>query len=200
MSHVYFKYKSVLLFLSPASSYEIRFERTRSLLQEVVRNDSSTADRDHMIVDSDIIEGDLNSPLPAGQTETIFLRVRPEHYRSLCWYAVKVIHVGGRISQKSKLVPVSIYYDPALFAVDNTTTATNDQDCDARVTTTPMIIYTLIGTNVVLVAILASIIGLYLYHRRSTVDKQVNVEWGNVELDNVEPGNVQLGDVEQAIV
>ena len=66
----------MLLFLSPASSYEIRLERTRTRLREIVGNDSSTVDRDHMIVDSDVIEGDLNSPLPAGQKETIVIRVK----------------------------------------------------------------------------------------------------------------------------
>ena len=206
----------MLLFLSPASSYEIRFERTRSRLQEVVGNDSNIVDRDHMIVDSDVIKGDLNLPLPAGQKETILLRVRPENYRSWWWYAVKVIHISGRISQKSNLVQVAIYYDPAIFAVDNITTATNDQGCDAqvstttapndqgcdaRVSTTPMILYTSIGTNVVLVTIILTyIVGLYLYHRRSTVDKQVNVEGYNVQGENVHIDNVQLGDVEQAIV
>ena len=184
----------MLLFLSAASSYEIRFERTRTRLREVVGNDSSTVDRDHMIVDSDVIEGDLNYPLPAGQKETIVIRVRPENYRSRWWYAVKVIHIGGRISRKSNLVQVAINYDPAVFAADDTTTtASNDQGCDSRVSTSPMMLYMSIGSTVVLLTILASILGLYLYHRRSTVDKQDNVEGGNVQIDNV-----LHGDVEQA--
>ena len=113
---------------------------------------------------------------------------------------MKVIHIGGRISRKSNLVQVPINYDPAVFAADDTTTtASKDQGCDSRVSTSPMILYMSIGSTVVLLAILTSILGLYLYHRRSTVDKHCNVEGGNIELDSVGPDTVQLGDVEQAI-
>ena len=193
-----FKYKSVLLFPS-ASSYEIRFGGFRGF-----------SDMPYKVVDSDVIQGNLTSPLPAGNTETFVVRARPEHYHSVWWYGVKVIHSGGRISRKSNLVQAPLRYDPVTSTAENTTTttktttaittptttttttttaspATTDRDVQKGASKSNLILYLSIGWNVVLLTILTCIIVRSLYQLRGASTQQDTVvKPDNARLDNVQ--------------
>ena len=174
-------------------------------------------------VDSDILHGNLNSPLPAGNVETFIIRARPEHYHSAWWYGVEVTHSGGRKSQTSNLVQVVIDVQdvldrsPVVYTTPTTTPTTTSTTSTTTTTTTtttpttraattdqsdtkedadnPVVLYASIVCNVVLMITLSFIIGRILWHRRETANPKDNVDVDNIHLRNVaEPIVVDSND------
>ncbi|KAI0208410.1 Calcium-activated chloride channel regulator 1 [Lamellibrachia satsuma] len=84
-----------------ASSYDIRFSTD---IQQLIHSFENASQLD----DSDVIRGNLSSPLSPSETETFVIRFRPEYVGTTLFFGLKVSHSRGRISEVSNIDSAAI--------------------------------------------------------------------------------------------
>ncbi|KAI0208411.1 hypothetical protein LSAT2_006915 [Lamellibrachia satsuma] len=89
-----------------ASSYDIRFSTD---IQQLIHSFENASQLD----DSDVIRGNLSSPLSPSETETFVIRFRPEYVDTTLFFGLKVNHSRGRISEVSNIESAAIVDVPS---------------------------------------------------------------------------------------